>query len=120
MNYGSVCGFVHGFVHGLVYGLVYGLVHGFVYGTWFMVSLIMFFLNMLDYPLFFPSRSTLTLNTIATLSGTWGFYLNHVIPLIPFKTVLDNVLLEHGGLHCVLPCAVHPDLGHLPDTQEYL
>ena len=42
------------------------------------------------------------------------------IPLRPFKTVLDNVLLEHGGLHCVLPCAVHPDLGHPPDTQEYL
>ena len=36
--------------------------------------------------------------------------------------VLNNVLLEHGGLHChcVLPCAVHPDLGHPPDTQEYL
>ena len=34
--------------------------------------------------------------------------------------VLDNVLLEHGGLHCVLPCAVLPDLGHPPDTQEYL
>merc|ERR1719223_2274907 len=34
--------------------------------------------------------------------------------------VLDNVLLEHGGIHCVLPCAVHPDLGHPPDTQEYL
>ena len=50
MNLGSV----HGFVHGLVYGLV----HGLVYGTWFMVSLIMFFLNMVDYPVFFPSRST--------------------------------------------------------------
>ena len=34
--------------------------------------------------------------------------------------VLENVLLEHSGLHCVLPCAVHPDLGHPPDTQEYL
>ena len=66
MNLGSV----HGSVHGLVYGLVHGLVYGLVFGTWFMVSLIMFFLNMLDYPLFFPSRSTLTLNTIATLSGT--------------------------------------------------
>ena len=66
MNLGSVHGSVHRFVHGLVYGLV----HGFVYGTWFMVSLIMFFLNMVDYPLFFPSRSTLTLDTIATLSGT--------------------------------------------------
>ena len=42
------------------------------------------------------------------------------IPLRPFKTVLDNVLLEHGGLHCVLLCAVHPDLGHSPDSQEYL
>ena len=38
----------------------------------------------------------------------------------PFKSVFDDVLLEHGGLHCVLPCAVHPDLGHPPDTQEYL
>ena len=37
---------VHGSVHGFVHGLVYGLVHGFVYGTRFMVSLIMFFLNM--------------------------------------------------------------------------
>ena len=70
MNLGSVHGSVHGFVHGFVLGLVYGLVHGLVYGTWFMVSLIMFFLNMVDYPLFFPSRSTLTLDTIATLSGT--------------------------------------------------
>ena len=61
MNLGSVHGSVHGFVHGLV--------HDLVYGTWFMVSLIMFFLNMVDYP-FFPSRSTLTLGTIATLSGT--------------------------------------------------
>ena len=77
-------------------GSVHGSVHGLVYGTWFMVSLIMFFFNMVD------------------------FYLNHVIPLRPFKTVLDNVLLEHGGLHCVLPCAVHPDLGHPPDNQEYL
>ena len=42
----------------------------------FMVSLIMSFLRMVDYPLFFPSRSTLTLDTIATLSGTLGFYLN--------------------------------------------
>ena len=34
--------------------------------------------------------------------------------------VLDNVLLDHGGLPCVLPFAVHLDLGHLPDTQGYL
>ena len=42
------------------------------------------------------------------------------ISLRPYKTVLDNVLLQHFGLHCVLPCAVLPDLGHPPDTQEYL
>ena len=23
-------------------------------------------------------------------------------------------------MHCVLPCPVNPDLGHPPDTQEYL
>ena len=33
--------------------------------------------------------------------------MNHVIPLRPFKTVLDNVLLEYGGLPHVLPLAVH-------------
>ena len=66
MNLGSG----HGSVHGSVHGFVHGFVHDLVYGTWFMVSLIMFFLNMVDYPLFFPSRSTLTLDTIATLSGT--------------------------------------------------
>ena len=38
-----------------------------------------------------------------------------------FRTdVLDNVLLEHVGLPCVLPFAVHLDLGHFPDTQGYL
>ena len=30
-----------------------------------------------------------------------------------------DVLLEHVGLPCVLPFAVHLDLGHLPDTQGY-
>ena len=50
-----------GFVHGSVHGFVHDLVHDLVYGTWLMLSLIMFFLNMVDYPLFFPSRSTLTL-----------------------------------------------------------
>ena len=79
----------------------------------------MFYLNMVDYPVFFPMLSTLTWDTLVTLSGTWGFHLN-VILLRPIKTVLDNVLLELGGLHCVLPCAVHPDFGHPPDTQEYL
>ena len=73
----------------------------------------MFYLNMLDYTVFFPMLSTLTWDTLLTLRSTWGFYLNHLIPLRPFKSVFDNVLLEHGGLHCVLPCAVHPDLEQL-------
>ena len=34
--------------------------------------------------------------------------------------VLHNILFEHGGQPCVLPCAVHPNLGHPSDTQEYL
>ena len=44
------------------------------------VSLIMFFLNMVYYPVFFPSLSTLTWDTFLTLRGTQGFYLNHVLP----------------------------------------
>ena len=51
MNLGSV----HGSVHVSVHGFVHGFVHVLVYGTWFMVSLIMFFLNMVDYP-FFPFK----------------------------------------------------------------
>ena len=81
-----------------------------VYGTWFMahgscimVSFIIFFSNLVDLPVYFPLMSTLTLVTIETLSGTWGFYLNHVLPLKPFKTVLDNVLLKHVGLPWLLP-----------------
>ena len=41
--------------------------------------------------MFFHLLSTLTRDTILTLRGTWGFYLNHVIPLIPFKSVFDKV-----------------------------
>ena len=67
----------------------------------------MFYLNMLDYTVFFPMLSTLTWDTLLTLRSTWGFYLNHLIPLRPFKSVFDNVLLEHGGLPHVLPLAVH-------------
>ena len=70
MNLGSVHGSVQGSVHGFVHGLVYGLVHGLVYGAWFMVSLLMFFLNMVDYPAFFPMLFTLTCNTFLTLRGT--------------------------------------------------
>ena len=72
MNLGSVHGFVHGFVHGLVYG------------TWFMVSLIMFFLNMVDYPLFFPWWPKILVSAPVPLeliltgfdwvgAGPWGF-----------------------------------------------
>ena len=49
-----------------------------------------------------------------------GFFSWFGIPVRPLKTVLNNVLLEHVGLHCVLPYALHPDLRHPPDTQEYL
>ena len=40
----------------------------------------MFFLNMVDYPVFFSSLSTLTWDTFLTLRGTQGFYLNYVLP----------------------------------------
>ena len=66
----------------------------------------MFYLNMVDYTVFFPVLSTLTWDTLLTLRSTWGFYLNHLIPLRPFKSVFDNVLLKHGGLPHVLPLAV--------------
>ena len=92
MNHGSV----HSFVHGLE-----------SHSDHLKLSLIMFYLNMLDYTVFFPMLSTLTWDTLLTLRSTWGFYLNHLIPLRPFKSVFDNVLLEHGELPHVLPLAVH-------------
>ena len=76
----------------------------------------MFYLNMVVYTVFFNVLSTLTWDTLLTLSGTWGYYLNHLIPLRPFKSVFDNVLLEHGGLPHVLPLAVH--LIFLPELVE--
>ena len=45
----------------------------------------MFYLNMVDYPVFLPPLSTLTWDTLLTLRGTWGFFLNHALPLRPFK-----------------------------------
>ena len=74
----------------------------------------MFYLNMLDYTVFFPMLSTLTWDTLLTLRSTWGFYLNHLIPLRPIKSVFDNV--RHGGLPHVLPLAVH--LFFLPEQVE--
>ena len=44
------------------------------------VTFIMFFLNTVNYPVFFPLMSTLTWGTFLSLRGTWGLYLNHVIP----------------------------------------
>ena len=105
MNLGSVHGSVHGFVHGLE-----------SHSDHLKLSLIMFSLNMMDYTVFFPVLSTLTWDTLLTLRSTWGFYLNHLIPLRPFKSVFDNVLLEHGGLPHVLPLAVH--LIFLPEQAE--
>ena len=61
--------------------------------VWFMVSIVMFFLDIVDYPVF-SLRCPPCLNTIVTLCGTWGFYRNHVLPLRPFKTVYDNFLLD--------------------------
>ena len=68
MVYGSWF-MVYGFVHDFVQGLVYGLVHSLVYGTWFMVSIVMFFLDIVDYPVF-SLRCPPCLNTIVTLCGT--------------------------------------------------
>ena len=62
---------------------------------------------MVEYTVFFPVLSTLTQDTLLTLRSSWGFYLNHLIQLRPFKSVYDNVLLEQGGFPHVLPHAVH-------------
>ena len=44
----------------------------------------------------------------------WDIFLTLLLRL------LVNVLLEHGGLPCVFPFAVHLDLGTLCETQGYL
>ena len=71
---------------------------------------------MVEYTVFFPVLSNLTWDTLLTLRNTLGFYLNHLIPLRPFKSVFDNVLLEHGGLPHVHPLSVH--LIFLPEQVE--
>ena len=74
-------------------------VHGLIHDSWFMVLFMVWFMGwFMEY---------LTWDTLLTLRSTWVFYLNHLIPLRPFKSVFDNVLLEHGGLPHVLPLAVH-------------
>ena len=65
----------------------------------------------------------MTCDTLLTLRGTRGFYLNHEHQSLSLRLIecaLHNVLLEHGELPCVLPFDVHLDLEHLPDTQVYL
>ena len=97
----------------MVHGSIHGFVHSLVCGTWFMVSIVMFFLkmvlslffplmstltdllklslimfylNMVVYPVFLSLLSTLTWDTFLTLRGTWGYYLNQVVPLRPAKS----------------------------------
>ena len=48
----------------------------------------MFYLNMVDFPVFFPLLFTLTWDTFLSLSGTQGFHLNHVLPPGPFKSYI--------------------------------
>ena len=50
------------------------------------VPVIMFFLNTVNNPVFFPTLSTLTWDTVLTPRGTLGFYLNHIHHLTPFKS----------------------------------
>ena len=45
-----------------------------------VMILILFYLILVDYPMFFLSLSTLTWDTSLTLRCTWGFYLNHALP----------------------------------------
>ena len=63
------------------------------------MSLIMFYLNMVDYPVFFPLLSTLTWDTFLTLRVTWSFYLNHVLPLQSYiiidKPKIRDKILRH-------------------------
>ena len=88
MVYGSWF-MVHGFVLGSVYDCVHGLVHDSCFISFYFkgllpelctqftfnqgslnVPFIMFFLNMVNYPVFFPLMSTLTWDTFLILRGT--------------------------------------------------
>ena len=46
----------------------------------------------------------------------WNSYMELWSGLCHFLSVLHNVLLDHDGLLCFLPFAVHLDLGHLLNT----
>ena len=47
---------------------------------------VIMFLNTVNYSVFFPILSTLTLDTVLTPRGTWGFYLDQIHHLSPFKS----------------------------------
>ena len=86
---------VQGSIYGSIYGSVHSSVHGLVHVAW----------------------------TWLTLRSTWSFNLNHVHQSIALRLIecaCHNVLLEYSELPCVLPYAVHLDLGYCPDTQGYL
>ena len=46
----------------------------------------MFYLNMVDYHVFFPLLTTLTWDTSLALRGSQGWYLNHLGPLSPSES----------------------------------
>ena len=46
----------------------------------FKVSLIMFYLNMVDYPVFFPSLTALTLDNLPDTQGYSGLVSYHADP----------------------------------------
>ena len=53
----------------------------------------MFFLNMVDYPVFFTLLSTLIWDTFLTLRGTQGFYRNYVLPWMIHLIMVQQVRL---------------------------
>ena len=54
----------------------------------------------MDYPVFFPTLSTLTWDTFLKLRGPWGFYLNHVLctPTQTFKKLWVTAQVLGFGL----------------------
>ena len=63
-----------------IWGFYLNHVHQSYHSGSLNVPFIIFFLNMMNYPVFFILISTLTWDTFLTLKGTGGFYLNDVIP----------------------------------------
>ena len=72
------------------------------------VPFILLFLNMVNYPVFFPLMSTLTWDTFLTLRGTQGFYLNHLLPPRPFKSYRVDGTAGYMVAHKILVSAPVP------------